>query len=124
MEEGGRLLEWSKLRYRTRVTVLKLSFNGRQCQKLSSISPVLVSILLVFVFLSLELSDALLLFVMISQRLVLPSALGSRAVNRLKIWPHNGPYLRLLKILYVTFSRGTRRSLVEFLVKFSVRFVV
>ena len=40
VEEGGRLLEWIKLRHRTRVTVLKLSFNGRQCQKLSlSISP-------------------------------------------------------------------------------------
>ena len=122
---GGRLLEWIKLRHRTRVIVLKLSFNGRQCQKLSCLSRQFSCLSrLVFVSLSLELSDALLLFVMISQRLVLPSALGSRAVNRLKIWPHNGPYLRLLKILYVTFSRGTRRSLVEFLVKFSVRFVV
>ena len=124
VEEGGLLLEWIRLRHGTRVIVLKLSFNGRQCQKLSSISPVLVSILLIVVFLSLELSDALLLFVMISQRFVLPSALGFKALNRLKIWPHNGPYLRLLKILYVTFSRVTRRSLVEFLVKFSVRFVV
>ena len=35
VEEGGRLLEWIKLRHRTRVIVLKLSFNGRQCQKLS-----------------------------------------------------------------------------------------
>ena len=33
----------------TRVTVLKLSFNGRQCQKLSfSISPVFVSIVEAF----------------------------------------------------------------------------
>ena len=38
VEEGGRLLEWIKLRHRTRVTVLKLSFNGRQCQKLSCLS--------------------------------------------------------------------------------------
>ena len=122
---GGSLLEWIKLRHCTRVNVLKLSFNGRQCQKLSCLSCQFSCLsCLVLVSLSLELSDALLLFVMISQRLVLLSALGSRAVNRLKIWPHNGPYLRLLKILYVTFSRGTRRSLVEFLVKFSVRFVV
>ena len=35
VEEGGLLLEWIRLRHRTRVTVLKLSFNGRQCQKLS-----------------------------------------------------------------------------------------
>ena len=48
VEEGGRLLEWIRLRHRTRVTVLKLSFNGRQCQKLSSISPVLVPSRLVF----------------------------------------------------------------------------
>ena len=48
VEEGGRLLEWIKLRHRTRVIVLKLSFNGRQCQKLSSISPVLVLSRLVF----------------------------------------------------------------------------
>ena len=86
VEEGGRLLEWIKLRHRTRVIVLKLSFNGRQCQKLSlSISPVFVS-------LSSERFDALLLFVMISRRIVLPSALGLKALNRLKIWSHNGPY--------------------------------
>ena len=86
MEEGGLLLEWIRLRHGTRVTVLKLSFNGRQCQKLSlSISPVFVS-------LSSERFDALLLFVMISRRIVLPSALGLKALNRLKIWSHNGPY--------------------------------
>ena len=95
------------------------------CQKLSCLSRQLSCLSrLVFVSPSLELSDALLLFVMISQRFVLPSALGFEALNRLKIWPHNGPYLRLLEILYVTFSRVTRQSLVEFLVKFSVRFVV
>ena len=79
---------------------------------------------LVVVSLSLELPMLFCYSFMISQRFVLPSALGSRAVNRLKLRPHNGPYLRLLKILYVTFYRGTRRSLVEFLVKFSVSFFV
>ena len=89
-----------------------------------SVSPTILSILPGSRISIVGASDALLLFVMTSQRLVLLSALGSRAVNRLKIWPHNGFYLRLLKILYVTFYRGTRRSLVELLVKFSVSFFV
>ena len=62
VEDGGLLLEWIKLRYGTRVTVLKLSFNGRQCQKLSlSISSVLLS-------LSLEPSMLICYFVMVSRR--------------------------------------------------------
>ena len=108
-EEGGRLLEWIKLRHRTRVIVLKLSFNGRQCQKLSCLSRQLSCLFrLVFVSPSLELADALMLFVMISRGFVLPVALSFKTWIVWKIWPHNGPYLRLLKILYVTFSGATR----------------
>ena len=64
VEGGGRLLEWIKLRHRTRVTVLKLSFNGRQCQKLS------LSIPLVFVSLSSEQFDAhMSISIMVSRRI-------------------------------------------------------
>ena len=143
VEEGGLLLEWIRLRHGTRVTVLKLSFNGRQCQKLSlSISPVFrVSIVGAFrcssvyfarksclfrfvsVSPSLELADALLLVVMISRGFALSTALVLRLGLFGEIWPHNGFYLRLLKILYVSFWSNST-SLVVFSAEFSVRFAV
>ena len=100
--EGGSLLEWIKLRHRTRVTVLKLSFNGRQCQKLSCLFRQFSCLFrLVVVSPSLELADAILLVVSISRGFALPIALVLRLGLFEEIWPHNGFYLRLLKILYV-----------------------
>ena len=52
---------------------------------------------------SLELADAILLVVMISRGFALSTALVLRLGLFGEIWPHNGFYLRLLKILYVSF---------------------
>ena len=79
VEDGGLLLEWIKLRYGTRVTVLKLSFNGRQCQKLS------LSIPLVFVSLSSEQFDAhMSISIMVSRRTRSTISAWSTALNCLE----------------------------------------
>ena len=50
---------------------------------------------------SLELADAILLVVSISRGFAFPIELVLRLGLFEEIWPHNGFYLRLLKILYV-----------------------
>ena len=122
--DGGHFgVDWTSM-HCTRVTMLKLSFNGRQCQKLSSISPVLVLSRLVFRISIVRAFRCSLVIRYDFTRIRRTFSARFWVVDRLEIWPHNGFYLRLLKILYVTFYRGTRRSLVELLVKFSVSFFV
>ena len=117
--DGGHFgVDWTSM-HCTRVTMLKLSFNGRQCQKLS------LSISLVFVSLPSEQSMLICLF---RYGFAKNSFYSQRSVDCFELsritWICNGRYRTPLELISCRVSSSNSTSSVEFYYEFSVRFVV
>ena len=116
---GGRFgVDWTSM-HCTRVTMLKLSFNGRQCQKLS------LSLSLAFLSFPLEQSMLICLFRYGFAKI---SFYYQRSVDCFELsritWIYNSRYRTLSELISCRVSSSNSTSSVEFYYEFSVRFVV
>ena len=117
--DGGHFgVDWTSM-HCTRVTMLKLSFNGRQCQKLS------LSLSLAFLSFPLEQSMLICLFRYGFAKI---SFYFQRSVDWFELsqitWISNSRYRTLSELISCHVSSSNSTSSVEFYYGFSVRFVV